>query len=103
MAKSYNVNTVNKFENYIKYFAVENALENEEHYAAKLCITAEAVNGAGVKVNYEGEDQVIYLGTPKSVPWTPQEVYTYLNGFCPALAAKMKSVYEELIDVDPSQ
>ena len=75
--------------------------EDPEFYAARLDTFAKLEdddkNDLGRIINQT------YLGQAKAQKWTKKEIYDYLNNLCAPLAAKLKKLYEDGIDVDPSQ
>ena len=71
-----------------------------EYYAGLLKSQAIVADDTGRTVSTVYND--VTLGTAKQQEWTKKEIYDYINGLCAPLAVKLKKLYEDGIDVDPS-
>lgn len=71
-----------------------------KYHAGRLDCTATILNGDDKPL--KPIQDISYLGTAKSVPWTEPELYQYYNNLCSPLATKLKNLYLDGINVDPS-
>ena len=71
-----------------------------EYHAGLLKSQARVLNDDGKEVSVVYDQTA--LGTAKSVPWTNKEIYDYIDNLCPALAVKLKALYVDGVNIDPS-